>query len=58
MEHDEQPGENYCGIKDGVRTAGTETLSAGVLELWTGFLSAARFDGRSDRSYSTLFGLE
>ena len=58
MEQDEQPGENYCGIEDGVRTAGTETLSAGVLELWTGVLSAARYEGRGDRSCSTLFGLE
>lgn len=58
VEQDEQPGENFCGIEDGVRTAGTETLSTGLLELWTGILSAAWFDGRSDRSYSTLFGLE
>jgi hypothetical protein len=30
----------------------------GVLELWTGILSAACFHGLSDWSYSTLFGLE
>lgn len=58
VEQDEQPGENYCGIEDGLRTAGTETLSVGVLELWTGILSAACFHGLSDWSYSTLFGLE
>jgi hypothetical protein len=32
-EQDEQPGENYCGIVTGVRTAGTEILSGGVLEI-------------------------
>jgi hypothetical protein len=38
MEQGEQRGENYCGIERGVRTAGREILSAGVLELWTGVL--------------------
>ena len=35
MEQDEQREENYCGIETGVRIAGREILSAGLLELWT-----------------------
>jgi hypothetical protein len=39
MEQDEEPGENYFEIETGVLTAGTEILSGGVLELWTGVLT-------------------
>jgi hypothetical protein len=38
MEQDEQQGENYCGIEASIWTAGRETLSAGIFELWTGVL--------------------